>query len=131
MQYKKLWIALGLVMFVSFTVLGVVGYKGIKNGPPTPEQSRHRRRARTVHRRDDSQRTKRVAVDRRPGDRHHLGSRRLRRSRLERRLSASAVGNRSRSLGAAAGICQLCRHAGGIAGGPAGPAHRSDAPQYV
>ena len=36
MQYRKLWIALGLVMFVSFTVLGVVGYKGIANGPPTP-----------------------------------------------------------------------------------------------
>jgi len=36
MQYKKLWIALGLVMFISFTVLGVVGYKGIANGPPTP-----------------------------------------------------------------------------------------------
>src|ERR1017187_1798506 len=36
MQYRKLWIALGVVMFVSFTVLGVVGYKGIANGPPTP-----------------------------------------------------------------------------------------------
>ena len=38
MQYKKLWIALGLVMFISFTVLGVVGYKGISNGPPTPSK---------------------------------------------------------------------------------------------
>ena len=36
MQYKKLWIALGVVMLVSFAVLGVVGYKAINNGPPIP-----------------------------------------------------------------------------------------------
>ena len=38
MQYKKLWIALGVVMFVSFTVLGVVGYKAINNAPPIPSK---------------------------------------------------------------------------------------------
>ena len=38
MQYKKLWIALGVVMLVSFTILGGVGYKGISNGPPTPSK---------------------------------------------------------------------------------------------
>ena len=38
MPYRKLWIALGLVMFVSFAVLGGVGYKGISNGPPTPSK---------------------------------------------------------------------------------------------
>ena len=36
MQYRKLWIALGVVMFVSFSVLGGVGYKAISNGPPIP-----------------------------------------------------------------------------------------------
>src|SRR4249920_2902350 len=36
MQYKKLWIAFGIVMLVSFSVLGGVGYKKINNGPPTP-----------------------------------------------------------------------------------------------
>ncbi len=36
MQYRKLWIAFGLVMLVSFSVLGGVGYKAINNGPPTP-----------------------------------------------------------------------------------------------
>ncbi len=36
MQYKKLWIAMGLVMLISFTVLGSVGYKAISNGPPIP-----------------------------------------------------------------------------------------------
>ena len=38
MQYKKLWIALGAIMLVSFTVLGTVGYKAINNGPPIPAQ---------------------------------------------------------------------------------------------
>src|SRR5215831_7326502 len=36
MQYKKLWIAFGLIMLVSFAVLGGVGYKAINNGPPIP-----------------------------------------------------------------------------------------------
>lgn len=36
MQYKKLWIALGLIMLVSFAVLGGVGYKAINNAPPIP-----------------------------------------------------------------------------------------------
>jgi len=38
MQYKKLWIALGLVMAISFTVLGTVGYHAISNGPPIPSR---------------------------------------------------------------------------------------------
>jgi nitric oxide reductase subunit B len=38
MQYKKLWIAMGLVMLISFTVLGVVGYKAINNAPPIPSK---------------------------------------------------------------------------------------------
>ena len=38
MQFKKLWIALGLVMAASFAVLGGVGYKGIKSAPPIPTQ---------------------------------------------------------------------------------------------
>src|SRR5690242_15606619 len=36
MQYKKLWIAFGLIMVLSFAVLGGVGYKAINNGPPIP-----------------------------------------------------------------------------------------------
>ncbi len=36
MQYKKLWIAFGLIMVVSFSVLGGVGYKAINSGPPIP-----------------------------------------------------------------------------------------------
>ena len=38
MQYKKLWIAFGLIMLVSFSVLGGVGYKAINNGPPIPDK---------------------------------------------------------------------------------------------
>ena len=37
-SYRKLWIALGLVMTVSFAVLGGVGYKAVHNGPPVPSQ---------------------------------------------------------------------------------------------
>ncbi len=38
MEYKKLWIALGVVMMVSFAVLGGVGFKMISNAPPIPAQ---------------------------------------------------------------------------------------------
>ena len=38
MPYKKLWIALGVVMLVSFAVLGGVGYQAINNGPPIPSK---------------------------------------------------------------------------------------------
>src|SRR5512142_2726629 len=37
-EYKKLWIALAIVVVASFAVLGGVGYKGIHNGPPIPAQ---------------------------------------------------------------------------------------------
>ena len=38
MQYKKLWIALGVVMLISFAVLGAVGYKAINSAPPIPSK---------------------------------------------------------------------------------------------
>ena len=41
----------------------------------------------------------RLAIDRRPGDWHGLGSRRVRRSRLERRLAASRVGDSAQHIG--------------------------------
>src|SRR5512146_441802 len=37
-EYKKLWIALAVVLIASFAVLGGVGYKGIHNAPPIPAQ---------------------------------------------------------------------------------------------
>jgi nitric oxide reductase subunit B len=36
MSYRKLWIALGLVLIMSFTVLGGVGIKVMNNAPPIP-----------------------------------------------------------------------------------------------
>src|SRR5215472_444634 len=36
MPYRKLWIALGMVMLISFAVLGSVGYKAISSAPPIP-----------------------------------------------------------------------------------------------
>ncbi len=38
MEFKKLWIALGLVLVVSFAVLGGVGYKAINSAPPIPSR---------------------------------------------------------------------------------------------
>ncbi len=38
MPYRKLWIALGIVMLVSFAVLGSVGHKAISSGPPIPSK---------------------------------------------------------------------------------------------
>ncbi|MFB3815166.1 MAG: nitric-oxide reductase large subunit [Terriglobales bacterium] len=38
MQYKRLWIALALVIIGSFAVLGGVGYKAINAAPPIPAQ---------------------------------------------------------------------------------------------
>ena len=38
MSYKRLWIALGLVLLVSFAVLGGVGVKIVNNAPPIPAQ---------------------------------------------------------------------------------------------
>ena len=37
MNYRKLWIALGMVMAVSFAVLGGVGIKVLTSAPPVPE----------------------------------------------------------------------------------------------
>jgi nitric oxide reductase subunit B len=38
MGFKKLWIALGIVLIASFAVLGGVGYRAISNAPPIPAQ---------------------------------------------------------------------------------------------
>jgi nitric oxide reductase subunit B len=38
MSYKKLWIALALVLIISFSVLGGVGIKIMHNAPPIPSQ---------------------------------------------------------------------------------------------
>src|SRR5690349_1484600 len=38
MSYKKLWIALALVLVISFAVLGGVGVKLMNNAPPIPAQ---------------------------------------------------------------------------------------------
>src|SRR3989440_1822523 len=37
-QYKRLWIALSVVIVVSFAVLGGFGYKAISNAPPIPRE---------------------------------------------------------------------------------------------
>ena len=131
MQYKKLWIALGVVMLISFAVLGGVGYKAINSAPPIPSKvvtadgqvlftGETIRNGQNVWQSTGG-----------PGDRHHLGTRRLCRSRLERRLSASPIRDRAESLGARAGICELCRRSGGNTRRTARPPDRTHAPQYL
>lgn len=38
MEYRKLWIGLGLVMAIGFAVLGGVGYHVLQNAPPIPSE---------------------------------------------------------------------------------------------
>ena len=38
MSYRRLWIALALVLVISFAVLGGVGIKLLNNAPPIPSQ---------------------------------------------------------------------------------------------
>ncbi|HET8798940.1 MAG TPA: nitric-oxide reductase large subunit [Thermoanaerobaculia bacterium] len=38
MHYRRLWIVLGLVVGISFFILGIAGYKGISSAPPIPRQ---------------------------------------------------------------------------------------------
>src|SRR5437764_11095976 len=37
-QYKRLWLALAVVIAASFTVLGLFGYRAIHNAPPIPRE---------------------------------------------------------------------------------------------
>ncbi|HEX7808720.1 MAG TPA: nitric-oxide reductase large subunit, partial [Thermoanaerobaculia bacterium] len=38
MEYRRLWIVLGLVVGLSFLILGIVGYRGITTAPPIPSR---------------------------------------------------------------------------------------------
>ncbi len=38
MGYRKLWIGLGVVLVVSFSILGGFGYKAVNNAPPIPKE---------------------------------------------------------------------------------------------
>ena len=66
---------------------------------PAPSRCLHHGRATSLHRQFHHGRARRVAIDRRPGDRHGLGPWRLRRARLERGLAASRVGDSAQHLG--------------------------------
>jgi nitric oxide reductase subunit B len=38
MSYRKLWLALGLVLTISFAILGGVGIRALKSAPPIPSE---------------------------------------------------------------------------------------------
>ena len=62
-------------MTVSFAVLGGVGIKILNSAPPIPSQVAVGGAAVLFDGADDSGRTRRLAIDRRPGGRHGLGAR--------------------------------------------------------
>ena len=103
MQFRRLWIALGLVMTVSFAVLGGVGYKALQEAPPVPSQvvtadGRVLFDGETIQ---DGQNVWQSIGGQEVGS--ILGSRLLRCSRLDRRLAAPRVHVHPGSLGAAEG----------------------------
>ena len=105
MSYRKLWIALGVVMFVSFSVLGGVGYKAIHNGPPIPSKvvtsdGRVLFTGETIR---NGQNVWQSTGGQEIGN--NLGARRLRRARLERRLSSPAVGDCIEPMGEPRRVC--------------------------
>ena len=131
MSYKKLWIALGMVMVVSFAVLGGVGIKILTSAPPIPSQVLVAWRRGPIRRRRHSGWTRRLAIHRRPGGWHHLGPRILRGAGLVGRLAASRMHVRPRPLGSGGGRLELCGARCGTAGGPPGAAPAADADQYL
>ena len=125
MQYKKLWIAMGVVMAVSFTVLGSVGYKAISNGPPIPNQvvTADGRLLFTGETIRNGQNVWQSTGGQEIGTIWGHGA------YVAPDWSADylhpAVGYRSEPLGQPTRICQLLRHAGRSAGSLAGTAHGS------
>ena len=130
MAYKKLWIALGLVLIVSFAVLGGVGSRSSRARRP------FRRRFWWLEGRPYStaatfRTDKRLAIDRRPGGWHRLGPRIVRGARLVGRLAASRMHVHPGPLGSGGGRLELRGARRGTAGGPPGAASTADADQYL
>ena len=91
MPYKKLWIALGFVLVISFAVLGGVGIKVLRSAPPIPSQvlttdGQVLFDGTTIQ---DGQDAWQSIGGQEIG--HDLGARLLRRARLDRRLAAPRV----------------------------------------
>ena len=90
MNYKRYWLALAVVILGSFAVLGTIGHKMISQAPPIPDV--YSAEGNLLFDRFDHHRWPgSVAVNRRPGNRNHLGSWRLRGARLERGLAAPGI----------------------------------------
>ena len=123
---KRLWLALAVVMVFSFAVLGWIGTRIYQEMPPIPGAGRHRRRrgrgrrAATIARGPE-----RLAVAGRHGGRLDLGTRQLRRPRLDGRLAASRGDLHPRRLGAAP---STARRYDELDAGAAGRAARAAAP---
>ena len=113
MSYKKYWIALAIVIIGSFAVLGG---GGAADDQPSPAASRclYDGWAASFHRQLHHRRAGRVAVHRRAGDWHSVGTRRVRGSRLERGLAASRIKYPSRHVGGESWSGAVLRHSAWI-----------------
>jgi hypothetical protein len=102
-----------------------------RDGAAGPRDGPRLRRDDPVHRGHHPPRPERLAVAGRPGDRHRLGARRLRRPGLVGRLAAPGVPLPPRRLGARAARQELRRTPRGGPGRPARPAEAADARQHL
>ena len=91
MSYRKLWIALVLVLVISFAVLGGVGINVMNNAPPIPSRVVTSDGRTLFDRGHHLGWPERMAVDRRPGSGDDLGTRFLHRPRLDGGLAAPRV----------------------------------------
>ena len=130
MSYKRYWVALAIVIIGSFAVLGGVGRKMISEAPPIP-RCLHHRRAASLHRQFHHRWPGCLAVHRRTGNRHSLGSRRLCRARLERRLAAPGIGDPAEHLGCQRRGGQFRRSRSRPAGHLQGSPDSRDADQHL
>ena len=108
---RRLWLALGVVVIASFAVLGYFGREIYRQAPPVPKRV-VTADGRVLFTGRDQGRPERLAVDGRPGGRHDLGPRRLRRAGLVGRLAAPRGDLAARPLGrrpSTASLTTSCR----------------------
>ena len=114
MSYKRYWWALAIVIIGSFAVLGGVGRKMISEAPPLPDvYTTDGQLLFTGSSITDGQGVWQSIGGQEIGS---LGSRRLRRTRLERGLAAPGIGDSAQHLGRPGRCNKLCRSQSGSTG---------------
>ena len=129
---RRLWIGLGALLVVSFSVLLWVGTEIHRVMPPIPAQVVSDERRGDLHARRHREGPAGLAVHRRPAARLDLGTRQLRRAGLERRLAASRGAGLAGSSTRARDMALRYAELGADAAGRRGRApHAAHAPQHL